>query len=324
MSLIIKVIHIIVALALIFAVLLQKGRGTDMGAAFGGSSQSLFGARGAADFMEKLTAVLATIFMLTSLSLAFFTTQNTPSSSVMEKHVEQPKEEKSDSDLPIPAKSSESQTTPLVPVSPTTGAPLAPPKQHHIPETKKPEAQAQEKPDHTPPETKETPETKKAAPTGTATPLTPQTNKPQTTPTTTPQSDKNTSVTAPTTQKAPEKIETTPLQTEIPAAKTLPAVDKKEAEQQTPKAAVSATTPKVITPTTPKAATSAVTPAPEVSAVTPAPPMVDTKPVTAVTPAPPMVDTPAVSIDHTVTAPKQPTTPQTVISTEPAEQKNTP
>ena len=83
MALIVTVVHILVSLALIFVVLLQKGSGADMGAAFGGSSQSVFGSRGSGSFLGKLTATLATIFMVTSLSLAFFTTQRGAGVSVM-------------------------------------------------------------------------------------------------------------------------------------------------------------------------------------------------------------------------------------------------
>ena len=73
MSIIVIVIHIIVSLALIMIVLLQTGKGADMGAAFGGgSSQTLFGSTGASTFLSKATTVAAIVFMLTSLSLAYF------------------------------------------------------------------------------------------------------------------------------------------------------------------------------------------------------------------------------------------------------------
>lgn len=66
------VIHVLVSIALIVLVLLQHGKGADMGAAFGGgASQTLFGSRGSATFLSRTTAVLATIFFLTSLSLAY-------------------------------------------------------------------------------------------------------------------------------------------------------------------------------------------------------------------------------------------------------------
>lgn len=64
------VIHLIVCLFLIFIILIQSSKGAEMGAAFGGSTQTLFGSRGAATFMNKLTTVAAIVFMLSSLSLA--------------------------------------------------------------------------------------------------------------------------------------------------------------------------------------------------------------------------------------------------------------
>ncbi len=70
---IIAIIHILVAVALILIVLLQTGRGSEIGAAFGGgSSQTLFGSSGSSKFMTKLTTAAVIIFMLTSLSLAIF------------------------------------------------------------------------------------------------------------------------------------------------------------------------------------------------------------------------------------------------------------
>ena len=71
MKLIIILVHISVCVALILIVLLQRGKGSDIGAAFGGSSQAIFGSRGATTFLHKITAAIAIIFMLTSLGLAF-------------------------------------------------------------------------------------------------------------------------------------------------------------------------------------------------------------------------------------------------------------
>jgi preprotein translocase subunit SecG len=66
-------VHIVVAAALIGFVLLQHGKGADMGAAFGsGSSGSLFGAAGSANFLSRTTAILATAFFLSSLGLTYF------------------------------------------------------------------------------------------------------------------------------------------------------------------------------------------------------------------------------------------------------------
>ena len=69
MATFITIIHVLVALSLILVVLLQGGKGADMGAAFGGASQTIFGSSGAATFLGRLTAAAAVIFMITSLSL---------------------------------------------------------------------------------------------------------------------------------------------------------------------------------------------------------------------------------------------------------------
>lgn len=71
MIVLLKVLHIVVAMFLILVVLLQTGKGAEMGAAFGGASQTVFGSGGPAGFMAKLTTTAAVVFMLTSLSLAY-------------------------------------------------------------------------------------------------------------------------------------------------------------------------------------------------------------------------------------------------------------
>lgn len=88
MSLIIIILHVAVCVALIMIVLLQTGKGADMGAAFGGgSSQTLFGSTGASSFLSKATTFVAIIFMLTSLGLAYFSAQRTGSSIMLDKKV---------------------------------------------------------------------------------------------------------------------------------------------------------------------------------------------------------------------------------------------
>lgn len=73
MEFIVWVLHLLAAAAVVGLVLLQHGKGADMGAAFGsGSSGSLFGATGSANFLSRTTAMLATVFFLTSLGLAYF------------------------------------------------------------------------------------------------------------------------------------------------------------------------------------------------------------------------------------------------------------
>lgn len=75
MATFILIIHLIVCFFLITIVLIQGGKGAELGAAFGGSSQTLFGARGAATFFSKLTTGAAIVFMLTSFTLAIVTSQ---------------------------------------------------------------------------------------------------------------------------------------------------------------------------------------------------------------------------------------------------------
>lgn len=73
MTTLLLIIHVIVCFALIAVVLLQGGKGADIGATFGaGSSQTVFGARGGQSFMSRLTTGAAVIFMLTSLFLAYY------------------------------------------------------------------------------------------------------------------------------------------------------------------------------------------------------------------------------------------------------------
>lgn len=104
METLVWIVHIIVALALIVLVLLQHGKGADMGAAFGtGSAGSLFGSSGSANFLSRSTAVLATMFFLTSLTLAYFgLQQHKPGDSVVDR-----------ADIPVQA-----QPAPTAPTTP--------------------------------------------------------------------------------------------------------------------------------------------------------------------------------------------------------------
>ena len=80
----VTVIHVLAAAGVIGLVLLQHGKGADMGASFGsGASGSLFGASGSANFLSRTTAIAATIFFITSLSLAYFSGSGVKSDSVM-------------------------------------------------------------------------------------------------------------------------------------------------------------------------------------------------------------------------------------------------
>jgi preprotein translocase subunit SecG len=117
--------HLVMAVALVILVLLQQGKGAQAGAAFGGgssgSSQSLFGARGSANFLTRTTAVIATIFFVTTLSLAYLYANRSGSSSVVSDSVVEQVEEVPESDVPMvpsdaPTEESDSQSDiPAVP-----------------------------------------------------------------------------------------------------------------------------------------------------------------------------------------------------------------
>ena len=78
-------VHILVCVLMIMVILLQTGKGAEMGAAFGGgSSQTLFGSAGPVGFLNKLTTGIAVVFMLTSLVLAFMAANPTPTKSLVD------------------------------------------------------------------------------------------------------------------------------------------------------------------------------------------------------------------------------------------------
>jgi len=79
MVIVITVIHILVSLGLILVVLLQTGKGAEMGAVFGGSSATIFGSSGAGNFLTRLTSGMAIVFMITSLALGYFAGHRTSS-----------------------------------------------------------------------------------------------------------------------------------------------------------------------------------------------------------------------------------------------------
>jgi preprotein translocase subunit SecG len=97
------IIHVIVCLLMIAAILLQAGKGAEMGAAFGGSSQTVFGSRGPGTFLSKVTIAAAVIFMVTSLGLALLSKERTFSSTVIDFN--------------------KKETTPAPPTPPSTPAP---------------------------------------------------------------------------------------------------------------------------------------------------------------------------------------------------------
>ncbi len=127
---ILLVIHVLAAVSIVVLVLLQQGRGADMGAAFGGGSQTLFGARGSANFLSRITGLLAAVFFVTSLTLAYMYGQITAPQSVTDQVVSQPVQSRSESDIPQVPDAGEEQTPDRdVPASPEPAAGSGPAKE---------------------------------------------------------------------------------------------------------------------------------------------------------------------------------------------------
>lgn len=101
MTSIIVIFHVTICVLLVLIVLLQAGKGADMGATFGGGSQTVFGSGGAAPFLTKLTTAIAILFMVTSISLTMISSRQARKTVV------------------------ESITTPAVPVPQTTTPPIS-------------------------------------------------------------------------------------------------------------------------------------------------------------------------------------------------------
>jgi len=105
------ILHVFVCFLMIGAILLQSGKGAEIGASFGGSSQTVFGSRGPANFLSKLTVIVAAVFMLTSFSLAILAKERNFSSTVIDlKHKSAP-----------PTPSTPSEPTPPAPESHSSG-----------------------------------------------------------------------------------------------------------------------------------------------------------------------------------------------------------
>lgn len=87
---VILIIHVLVAIGVIGLVLIQQGKGADAGAAFGGgASSTVFGSQGSGSFLTRATGILATIFFITSLSLAYISVQKVKPASVVDTVTEQ-------------------------------------------------------------------------------------------------------------------------------------------------------------------------------------------------------------------------------------------
>ncbi|WIO73797.1 preprotein translocase subunit SecG [Porticoccaceae bacterium LTM1] len=118
---IILIFHVLVALAIIGLILLQQGKGAEVGASFGaGASQTIFGSSGSWNFFSKMTAIFATIFFVTSFGLAILAKEKSspeaeilPAAEIVDEVVEQ------ESDVPVVEEESVSEDVPEVPVEET-------------------------------------------------------------------------------------------------------------------------------------------------------------------------------------------------------------
>jgi preprotein translocase subunit SecG len=119
------VVHLLAAVALCGFVLLQHGKGADMGAAFGsGASGSVFGAAGSANFLSRTTGILAAVFFLTSLGLTWFNATQVSPKSVLEQGVMDKAPVPKASDVPSPSGgSAPAGTAPATAPAPAGSAP---------------------------------------------------------------------------------------------------------------------------------------------------------------------------------------------------------
>jgi len=99
---ILTIIHILVCIFLVSIVLLQHGKGADIGATFGGGGESLFGTEGPVPIMNKITTAAAVIFMVTSISLAYMSAHSTTSSVMGDYSVPAPVEQAAPIAEPLP------------------------------------------------------------------------------------------------------------------------------------------------------------------------------------------------------------------------------
>ncbi|MEA3639894.1 MAG: preprotein translocase subunit SecG [Lamprobacter sp.] len=124
MQLILTVLHLVLAIGLVALVLLQHGKGADAGAAFGsGASSTVFGAQGSGSFLSRSTAIIATLFFVTSIALAYFAARVSEPGGLMDgmdlSAPIAPSQERSPESTPAPSATSD------LPVVPADGSPAA-------------------------------------------------------------------------------------------------------------------------------------------------------------------------------------------------------
>ena len=124
MQTVLVVVHLFLALGMIGLVLMQHGKGADAGAAFGaGTSGTVFGAAGSANFMSRATAILATLFFLTSLALAWFAMQSVERPGLMEEvQTEEVQQSVPAAEVPPVGAGVQESAVPVVPADAQNGA----------------------------------------------------------------------------------------------------------------------------------------------------------------------------------------------------------
>ena len=127
MTTLLIIVHVLVCLFLIGIVLLQHGKGADIGATFGGSSQSLFGSEGPVPLLNKITTISAIVFMGTSITLAYISAHNS-TGTVMSDLKETP--------VPVEQKVPAAETAPITVPLPTAEKKTEKDKQLQPPATK--------------------------------------------------------------------------------------------------------------------------------------------------------------------------------------------
>jgi preprotein translocase subunit SecG len=127
---IVLVTHVLIAAMIVGLVLLQRGKGADAGTGFGaGASGTVFGARGSATFFSRATAVLATLFFVTSLALAYLSTQRTAPTSLLESGSSAPTTSQPAPSTPPPAPATPPPASGELPTLPSEPQPAPPAQQ---------------------------------------------------------------------------------------------------------------------------------------------------------------------------------------------------
>lgn len=128
METVILIVHVLAAIGVVAMVLLQQGKGADMGAAFGsGASSTVFGSQGSSSFITRGTAILATVFFITSLTLAVISSRGVDDTSVTESAVTEVVDSEANvaEDMPSVPQAPAAEAAGDMPAAPAVEAPAA-------------------------------------------------------------------------------------------------------------------------------------------------------------------------------------------------------